>query len=75
VKGIVMADKIKDGELAVRVINDINGGAGSFVAGEVVRDMQENLFNTFVQAFGAEVLEPGMDFSKAPKPAPAAPTA
>lgn len=55
------AGKIAEGELAVKLKYDIQGGLGDRKEGQVLRNLSFSAYNTLVQAGGHEALKAGTD--------------
>lgn len=69
-------EKIEEGELAVRLTSDIEGGLGKHEKGAVIRNLSFSAFNTLTTVGGHQPLEAGTAVSsdKVADPAPPAPT-
>ena len=59
------SNKIAEGELAVRLTNDIHGGIGDHKEGTVLRHLSPSAYNTLVQGGHGEALKAGEDASEA----------
>lgn len=51
--------KIREGERAVKLKYDIDGGLGRHSEGTVIRSLSESAFMTLVNGGGHDVIEPG----------------
>lgn len=59
------ADKIREGELAVKLTSDINGGIGKHKKGTILRNLSPSACNTLTQGGFGEKLKAGASAANA----------